>query len=278
MTQLCNELRAEDKTCKSQTAHHLDTITFTQKLLPEQEDTDDEICDDDAECELDLKFNQPDSGYSTLDQDLIDLFTHQADDIDNQSHSLESSFSSPLAIPSSTPSLVSAPVTAMSLEQSHSILSKSVPNNRAPFLPPQLPRRQSAQPSIPEFAVSKAFTAPSTRPSSQTSKYRCHCGYEPTGSEEWKASNFARHKRTQHSSAAKVYRCRFPSCTAKYKRSDNLRAHLRLKGHGVIELLFEDSGDGAGYLEGKEEGQEAAITSHPSKRRKRGDGGDMGLQ
>jgi hypothetical protein len=260
----------------------LDTIAATQQLLPEEDEFDDETCDDEAEFELDLDLNTnlPDSGYSTWDftqnediQALLDSFTKEADDTIHQAQA----YSDPLSM-HSTSQIPQRPKTSAphGPKRPHPMSSVSTPNNTNPFpLPDNLRQHNtSSEFPMPTTASSHPTSTPST-PSSQTHKYRCHCGYEPIGSEEWKASNFARHKRTQHAPAAKAYKCQFPGCTAKYKRSDNLRAHLRLKGHGDEELML---GDGGGVLEDDEE--EAEMSVRPSKRRRRGeasrqDGGDL---
>lgn len=273
--QLCDSLRIEDKSIKSRTTHHLDTIAASQQLLPEENEFDDEICDDEAETELDLDLNTnlPDSGYCTWDQDftqnaniqaLLDSFTNAADETLHQPQA----YSDPLSV-HSAPQISQRPKTSAPQDpkRPHPMSSVSAPDNNNPFLlSTNLKKRNtSSEFPIPASESSQPPSIPST-PSSQTNKYRCHCGYEPTGSEEWKASNFARHKRTQHAPATKAYRCTFPGCTAKYKRSDNLRAHLRLKGHGDEELML---GDGGGSLEEKEE--EVEMHVRPSKRSRRGE-------
>lgn len=67
-------------------------------------------------------------------------------------------------------------------------------------------------------------------------KYVCStCGYIPHGEERWKASNLARHKRTQHSTVngKKSWGCAYPGCKSAFSRSDNLAMHVREKGHWV---------------------------------------------
>ena len=77
---------------------------------------------------------------------------------------------------------------------------------------------------------------------SSSSKYRCHCGFEPTGEEKWKPSNLRRHKRTQHPVEQKIHACTYPGCTSTFTRSDNLTSHRKLKSHIVIK--GDDFGSG----------------------------------
>ena len=77
-------------------------------------------------------------------------------------------------------------------------------------------------------------------------KYRCHCGYVPTGEERWKASNLSRHKRIQHpENGGKVYKCEWEGCGSTFTRSDNLKEHVRKKGHQLWDVERErKTGDG----------------------------------
>ncbi|CZT47681.1 uncharacterized protein RSE6_08269 [Rhynchosporium secalis] len=88
--------------------------------------------------------------------------------------------------------------------------------------PAQLPRISSTPPSPSQICPTSPFSE---------SVYRCHCGYIPTGEEKWKASNLRRHNRTQHATESKVYICRWRGCKSSFTRSDNLRCHVREKGH-----------------------------------------------
>lgn len=275
VNQLCDSLRSEDKTCKSRTAHHLEAITTTQELMPEEEGINEEECDNEADFDLGLDFNLPDSGYSTMDhtsmgeiQDFIDMFTIEADDPMNKFPSFDALCQPVAPIPQELAKATSFFLTPY--EQSQHISSPSVSNNGIQIAPPNALRGQSEQPYIPQPSIS-----PQMRIASSNNKYRCHCGYEPTGSEEWKASNFARHKRTQHAAAAKLYRCRFPGCLAEYKRSDNLRAHLKLK-HGGDSLMLANirMSEGDSYTKA----ENSDMTARPPKRRKRGEGSESVLQ
>jgi hypothetical protein len=118
-------------------------------------------------------------------------------------------------------------------------------------------------------------TTPKSQPGSN-SKYRCHCGYEPNGEERWKASNYARHLRTQHSQDnGRKWRCGWRGCTSEFTRSDNLRSHQRDKGHDNLAdlgLSFEESNAemGMGMLMSGRENMEKSRDDRarpPKKRR-----------
>jgi hypothetical protein len=269
---LCDSLRSGDKFSKPRTLHHLDAIAVTQQLLPDEE-SEDEASDEEVEFDVHVDPNLPDSGYSTMDsigtggvQDLVDIFAREADEILNQPHSFTNTLSP--TPPAPQQSKTSTPVIPSATQQPRSMSSNSLQTNPISFSQPNFCNRRSTKPST---TVTSASTPRSVTPP-QANKYRCHCGYEPSGSEEWKASNFARHKRTLHAPAAKVYKCGFLGCTAKYGRSDNLRAHLRLKGHGDEDLLLGDFGEG--ILDQDQDD----LRARPSKRRKRGDSGEVELQ
>jgi hypothetical protein len=83
----------------------------------------------------------------------------------------------------------------------------------------------------PPFSPPSPVETPSASPI--RGKYRCHCGYEPSGEERWKASNLRRHQRTQHRRPPSTYSCKYPGCGSKFTRSDNLRSHQRQKAHFV---------------------------------------------
>jgi hypothetical protein len=103
----------------------------------------------------------------------------------------------------------------------HHMVTSAKPSS-SPLPPSQL--------IIPTPTSSSASQAPK-QSSPAKEKYKCHCGYQPTGEERWKSSNLARHKRTQHPAEVKIYRCPLPSCRSTFTRSDNLRSHVREKGH-----------------------------------------------
>ncbi|KAI9056105.1 hypothetical protein LZ554_001033 [Drepanopeziza brunnea f. sp. 'monogermtubi'] len=93
-------------------------------------------------------------------------------------------------------------------------------------------------------APSRPATIPPlpTLPSSHT--HRCqYCSYAPAGEHKWKASNLRRHQRIQHPNTvgeSKLYVCRWRGCQSRFTRSDNLRCHVREKGH------FEGAEEGRG--------------------------------
>lgn len=97
-----------------------------------------------------------------------------------------------------------------------------------PFLGSQFPTTCSNNPAPSQFYSSSSMETPSAPPTRIT--YRCHCGYEPSGEERWKASNLRRHKRIQHCQPAQTHPCKYPGCHSTFTRSDNLRCHRRDKG------------------------------------------------
>lgn len=60
------------------------------------------------------------------------------------------------------------------------------------------------------------------------------CGFKPDGDPRWHKSNLVRHMRVHRDQALEL-RCTFPDCVHTYRRSDNLRAHIR-KAHGNVKL------------------------------------------
>ncbi len=79
-----------------------------------------------------------------------------------------------------------------------------------------------------------------------SSKYKCSCGFEPTGKEVYKPSNLKRHQSTracrrfspyQRSETTKSWQCPYPDCPKRFTRSDNLRVHQKQKRHFIeVEL------------------------------------------
>jgi hypothetical protein len=231
----------------------------------------------------DLDLNLPNPGYSTLDigcgeiQDLIDMFTQEPECAES---SLQPSGAFRYPIEQEATEVCRSKIgllgergnfssnsggtypILMSFEMEE--LSRNVPPLTGPTIP--LPAEMASSIALP----------PNVSHPIQSNKYRCHCGYEPTGSDEWKASNFARHKRTQHATA-NVYRCQYPSCSAKYRRSDNLRAHLRVKGHGDEEIMLrgvEANEDEDGEGDNDRDWEEPEMTIRSTKRRRKGDRGN----
>lgn len=155
---------------------------------------------------------------------------------------------------------MSTPMTSTPLARSH-----SDPSPTDSFRQPRVCTPSSSTvPTSSQFPPTSTSTAaaasgshtssatPSANASSASkhNKHKCHCGYIPCGEEKWKASNLARHKRTQHPVAAKIYKCCFPGCASTFTRSDNLRSHARDKGH---DLKRDDvrRGDLGGVGEGE---------------------------
>jgi hypothetical protein len=95
---------------------------------------------------------------------------------------------------------------------------------------------------VPALIVPSTIDSVASCPPLPTvTKYRCHCGYVPTGEERWKASNLARHKRIQHpENGGKVYKCEWDGCGSTFTRSDNLKEHVRKKGHQVCGVESEN--------------------------------------
>lgn len=239
VNQLCDSLRLGDLTTRPRSAHHLDTIARTQELLPEEDDTGENDRADQADLEFDHIFS--DSTQSTWNpnatkemEELIAIFSQDA----NNTISPPRSFDSTIGIgePPASDHMFSTNTVSQA--------SHATSFTTTPICPPEVTesKKRSTFPTRRQILSIENTSATASQILSPASlstpnKYRCHCGYEPIGSEEWKASNFARHKRTQHA-PPKVYRCQHPGCKAKYRRSDNLRAHLKLKGHGEEETVF----------------------------------------
>jgi hypothetical protein len=71
-------------------------------------------------------------------------------------------------------------------------------------------------------------------PFNSKSKYQCECGYEPSGIEANKRSNFKRHQKTAKRhlvETGEYYKCNYPDCVKSYPRRDNLLYHQRTKNH-----------------------------------------------
>lgn len=120
--------------------------------------------------------------------------------------------------------------------------------------------RKDAEPN-PDLTAPQAGPSPPAPAAEKVEASICCeiCGYRPRGSPDWFKGSMAKHKKTQHRSEPRIYKCPFPGCTSKYKnRPDNLRQHQIDKGHFV-------NGEGPGVRAGgKSEGK------RESKRRKVG--------
>ena len=100
----------------------------------------------------------------------------------------------------------------------------------------------------------ETLSGPSSTPSAPrnpSSKYKCPCGFEPSGKEVYKASNLKRHKNTRHCrrfslnkhpETTKSFPCPYPRCGKEFTRSDNLRVHQKQKSHFLeIKLSYIDA-------------------------------------
>lgn len=240
VTTLCDVLYLELPLEMSRTQHHVRAVSQIKLLLPEEghdygtEDTNndylcdalqpfhaDNIYDENDDLLLDLDF-APD--LSTGDLDNMASFMHDADNIEQSSHNNHSPYNLPQQ------SLIQTP--QLPLPTAPPVIKLHPPTP----IPTPTPRHITTPSS-------------SSSPVTSSSTHRCHCGYIPTGEERWKASNLRRHKRIQHATASKVYLCRWPGCKSSFTRSDNLRCHVREKGHweGAEEVV----GDGGEVRRGK---------------------------
>jgi hypothetical protein len=183
-------------------------------------------------------------------------------------------------------SVVSVPVRRSKSDQKRPISSRS--NKAAPSTNPLSSLSVSREPSRSKAQTPQSNPAtlppvvtvesPSTSPDSAASTpppptppqsgmvrlYQCDlCDYVPSGDEKWKPSNLRRHKRTQHASADKKgsWVCKWEGCTKSFTRSDNLRSHMRDKGHGVEATINphaidkeDEEGEDMHNQEGEERG------------------------
>lgn len=225
---LCNNVYTSSA---SRTSHHITSITTTQSLFPFADSSP--LIEDPADFEY-----QPDSGYSTMDftdglgeemQASLEAFAREADAI-NESLTLDHSFTS---------SHQQGHLTSFSPFDPPKLFDQTFSSTNSSMLP--LPPSIPPAPTNFSRAPSRN-TSRSTTPTAASAKYKCHCGYEPNGEERWKASNLARHKRTQHpQDVGRKWRCGWRGCTSEFTRSDNLRSHQRDKGHdNVADLVFEE--------------------------------------
>ena len=224
---------AEESNNKTRTAHHIDAIALTYQLLPVVEYVD--IEEGQPQFDVDLQLNGQDlySDFALGDiGTAIDDFSTDVENILNDS--LYASL--PLFVSGKTS------LTSHSDFSGFEFTAQSTPPERSSsFQQTPIPSDISAM--LP--SMSTASVDPQS-PSATTSKYRCHCGYVPTGEERWKPSNLSRHKRIQHpEKGGKVYKCQWDGCGSTFTRSDNLKEHVRKKGHDVCATEGErKSGNG----------------------------------
>lgn len=147
---------------------------------------------------------------------------------------------------STTPRFSGATASTSAQMNSHSIISYDLSGGSPVSSRPtsSIPEQNSSCAPSSSHPPNVSISPPTPPPSSN--KYTCHCGYTPLGEEKWKPSNLRRHKRTQHATDIKVYKCRWPGCKSEFTRSDNLRSHQREKGHaGMAGLSRTEDGDSA---------------------------------
>jgi hypothetical protein len=272
MTTLCDSFYAEDMNIKPRKAHHVEAIHLTQQLIPADEysDNEEDFEDGSFDCELGVSEQKPVSvlGGGNLNME-IDAFSRDADAILDHDLCDLPTFSAKTETNVARSDFINFDLQALdsSLNRSFSFQESLIPT-RLPTPQPLTPPPVASSTSISMFSpntpiqrptqhapLSYQFQTPSASSSSQPqtrNKYSCHCGYTPLGEEKWKASNLARHKRTQHpeGNKGKVYRCTWPGCGSTFTRSDNLREHGRKKGHAgmgrVVMGLDNDSSGSVG--------------------------------
>ncbi|KAG4442814.1 hypothetical protein IFR05_001695 [Cadophora sp. M221] len=230
---LCDAMYVEEPAKMCRTRYHIRDISRIKQLMPD-ENYDDETGHDEREQTSHLRdFHDEDENSLLLDLDFestpeqttaienshdVAVFSRDCDEMLRFTHSSHTSIhvQSRRTYSSDTPA--SNEHRNQQFSQPPSIL-----------LNPPTPTATQI-PTSSSISVSVSPSPTSTTPSSQTAQ-RCHCGYVPTGEERWKASNLRRHKRIQHASESKVYICRWRGCKSSFTRSDNLKCHVREKGH-----------------------------------------------
>lgn len=266
VTCLCDTLYSEGESDKSRTEYQIEDIDVTKALIPEESASDDDVVENDG---FDFGNLMDDHNTSTdfgsADASL-EAFMMEADGIVEDSY-----FTNPMPTPMTSIPLARSqsnpnpPTNPFYQSRIPTPSSSTIPKS-SPFPAPPVSSSVSAPQS---FATSTPAATFSSSSESERDKYKCHCGYIPRGEERWKASNLARHKRTQHPVEVKVYKCTFPGCASTFTRSDNLRSHTRDKGHDIGRFgrqggnRAEDKRDRDGSLEDGE-----GLRQRPLKRRK----------
>lgn len=249
MTRLCDSLyRDEAGNFKSRAQHHIQDISLVKQYLPEEHFIDEH---EDGDCDHDEHHNHEHDDIG----DLLDL-----DDFDARSEDIEACIN---AFQNDADQTLNINFTI------HTTSVSSHPSEQGPFVQAFESIHQqstsSLQQNVPQGSASPSQpTLPPSSPDSSSNKYRCYCGYTPSGEERWKASNLRRHKRTQHPTELKVHTCGYPGCKSVFTRSDNLRSHRRDKGHFVAFEQDSFSGEGMGSM-----GETGDMRG--SKRRRGGD-------
>lgn len=256
VTQLCDTLYTGDS--KSRTAYYMSDISLIKQLLPEESYSDDEGNDErdhvsvsgqsDEELLQDLGWDGDVHG----NEGSLSGFLREADEILREEFLHSDLYDAPSRSNEHEQAILRNP----SSSSSHSRASNSGPNLLAPSQSASTStstsshQRSSHQQARPPPSSSPSKSPPVKEPAetedepissalTSQNRHQCHCGYVPTGAEQWKASNLRRHKRTQHPTTenAKVYWCRYPGCVKGFNRSDNLKSHQREKGHGGVVLV-----------------------------------------
>jgi hypothetical protein len=250
VTRLCDSLyRDEADTLKSRTEHHIQDISHIKQCLPEEHFIDEHEEDD---CDHDEQHNH---AHDHID-DLLDLdFDTRSEDIEACINAFKNDADQTLGQIDINFAIQTASASVHANEQGPFVQTfNSIHQQTTSAFQQQLPAQAAASPP--------QSTLPPSSPESSSNKYRCHCGYTPSGEERWKASNLRRHKRTQHPTELRVHRCGYPGCKSVFTRSDNLRSHRRDKGHFAGFEGETMSSEGMGGIGNIERG---------SKRRKGGD-------
>ncbi|CAG8972051.1 hypothetical protein HYALB_00004915 [Hymenoscyphus albidus] len=211
VTKLCNSLYGPSP-IRERAVYHIGDISLVKKLLPEElfsEQNDEEEREFELELEDDLPVGFEVGMMGTCDERSrirIECVLHSDEDLEN-------GFSSPQENQTQPPSpLVTIPIPLHRSKSSHN---------------PSTPK-----PSHPIQNHPKSSNPTSQEPPN----YQCSlCEYIPSGKEKWKPSNLRRHRRTQHASTETkgLHICPWPGCRKSFTRSDNLRSHVRDKGHEV---------------------------------------------
>jgi hypothetical protein len=220
VTHLCDSLyREEAGTLKSRAQYHVQDISLVKQYLPEEDFIDEHEEDD---CDHGGQHNHEHDDM----EDLLDLdFDARSEDIEACINAFKNDADQTLGHIDINYTIQTASATVHVNDQPPFIQNFDSIQQQSTSSFQQLPAQVSASPPQPTLHPSS--------PDSSSNKYRCHCGYTPSGEERWKASNLRRHKRTQHPTELKVHRCGYPGCKSVFTRSDNLRSHRRDKGHFV---------------------------------------------
>ncbi|KAK0112940.1 hypothetical protein ONS95_014658 [Cadophora gregata] len=284
VTSLCDVLYAAESLGMSRRGYQVRDISQIKQLMlddnfdEESEHGDFRHAEEQKTCMSDLYGDDDDDNFLLLDQDFVStseeavavdkhdvaVFSRDCDEmlgfIDDSQTSVHLESHQYRMVDSSPPT------------QSRNKNTQRSQPPRINVLPPTpVPPPDSIAPaasSSASISPSPTNTNPPT-PWNSSSQHRCHCGYIPSGEEKWKASNLRRHKRVQHAAESKVYVCRWRGCKSSFTRSDNLRCHVREKGH--YEGAEGRNGEGGG---GRGSGGGATEEEEPTRRKRRRVGED----